>query len=222
MKEYFKHIEESIHWANLEVSKLTQNIMDIHGLSSRKVKCLLNNICNIDGATYLEIGVFRGSTFCSAIYGNNIKSIGIDNWSSPFLTPNHLKYQLSFLNKDKSIDPKTEFINNVKKYGKEGDVSVYRANYLDFDFTTLGDVDIVFYDGETKHHDRYKALMNIIPIMNKTSILIVDDFNWDVSSIYKALNDSIISTYHEITLLTTGEDSEDFWNGIGIFLIEKF
>ena len=67
--DLIKHIDDSIEWGKLEVSKLTQDILDIHGITSNKVKCFLNNICNIDGATYLEIGVFRGATFCSAIYG---------------------------------------------------------------------------------------------------------------------------------------------------------
>ena len=32
-----KHIDESIEWGKLEVSKLTQDILDIHGITSNKV-----------------------------------------------------------------------------------------------------------------------------------------------------------------------------------------
>jgi hypothetical protein len=219
--DYIKHIEDSIHWAELEVSKLTLEIINIHGITSNKVKCLLNNICNIDGATYLEIGVFRGSTFCSAIYGNNIKSIGIDNWSSPYLMPSGVSQKMNFYIKDKGNDPKEEFISNAKKFGKEGDVSVYRANYLTFDYTQIDPIDIVFYDGETKQYDQYQAIKNICPIMKDNCILIVDDWNWQKDTVYKALEDCNLQILHHKSIYTNGEDSKDFWNGVGIFLLGK-
>ena len=46
------HIDDSIEWGNHEVSKLNQDVIDIHGITSNKVRCFLNNICSI-GGTYL-------------------------------------------------------------------------------------------------------------------------------------------------------------------------
>jgi len=219
--DYIKHIDDSVKWGELEVSKLTLDILNIHGITSNKVKCLLNNICNIDGANYLEIGVFRGSTFCSAIYGNNITATGIDNWSSPYLMPSGVSQKMNFYLRDKSNDPKEEFLSNVKKYGNVEKLNVYRANYLDFDYSTIGPLDIIFYDGETKYYDQYTTIKNLIPYMSNNCILIIDDWNWQKEGATKALEDSNAFITYQKNLYTNGEDSKDFWNGIGIFLIEK-
>ena len=219
--ELIEHIENSLHWANHEVSKLTQEILDIHGITSNKVRCFLNNLCNLENSTYLEIGVFRGATFCSAIYGNDIKAIGIDNWSSPYLMPSGVSQKMNSYYKLKSSDPKEDFLNNVKKFGTEGSVDVYRASYLSFDFTKLPKVNIVFYDGETKYADIYNTIKSIIPIMDNETILIVDDWNWQKDVIQKVVDDSDCHILYQKNIHTNGEDSKDFWNGLGIFLIGK-
>jgi hypothetical protein len=217
-----KHIDDSIEWGELEVSKLNQDILDIHGITSNKVKCFLNNICDIDGATYLEIGVFRGATFCSAIHGNNIKSIAIDNFMSPNLTPKGVSQKIGNLYKHNiDILPQEEFINNVKKYGDVENISVYKTDYQTFDFKTLPNVDIIFYDGETKFHDQYVALTNMLPIFSKETIIIMDDWNWDNGAFTKFVNDNNLFISHYKEIFTSGEDSNDFWNGLGIFLIER-
>ena len=41
--DLIEHIEKSLHWSDLEVSKLRQDILDIPGISSNKVKMFLNN-----------------------------------------------------------------------------------------------------------------------------------------------------------------------------------
>lgn len=221
MMNYIKHIEDSLYWAENEVSKLTLDIINIQGITSNKVKCLLNNICNIDDANYLELGVFRGSTFCSAIYGNNIKATGIDNWSSPYLMPSGVSQKMSFYLRDQSNDPKEEFLSNVKKFGNVEKINAYRANYLDFDYSTIEPLDIIFYDGETKYYDQYTTIKKLIPHMSNKCILIVDDWNWQKEGAIKALEESDVFITYQKNIYTNGEDSKDFWNGIGIFLIEK-
>jgi hypothetical protein len=115
--DLIKHIDDSIHWGEREVSKLTQDILNIHGITSNKVRSFLNNICSI-GGNFLEIGVFRGATFCSSIYGNDIHAIGIDNFASPNLTPMGVSQRLaSYLKQGLDIPPQEDFLNNVKRFG---------------------------------------------------------------------------------------------------------
>lgn len=218
-----EHIEDSLHWGNLEVSKLTQDVLDIPGISSNKIKMFLNNVCSLPNSTYLEIGVYRGSTFCAAIYGNDVKAIGIDNWSAPFLVPSNPIHKITSLYKQKTENPKDEFLNNVKKYGNTENINVYRANYFDFDFNQLENVDIIFYDGETKHYDQYTVIKKLIPIMKNECILIVDDWNWHQKEggIIKAIDDSNLFVTFEKSIYTKGEDINDFWNGLGIFVLSK-
>lgn len=220
MIDLIEHIEKSLHWSDLEVSKLTQDILDIPGISSNKVKMFLNNLCSLPNSKYLEIGVYRGSTFCSAIYGNDIKAIGIDNWSSPFIKPANPNHKLGFY-QQKSQNPKDEFLNNVKKYANTKNVEAYMANYLDFDYSTIEPVDIIFYDGETKFYDRYNIIKKLVPVMKNECIFIFDDWVWENDKALQSIQDSGLFIKYQKNIYTNGEDPNDYWNGLGIFILQK-
>ena len=57
--------------------------------------------------------------------------------------------------------------------------------------------------------------------MSSKCILIVDDWNWQKEGALKALEESDSIVTYQKNIHTSGEDSKDFWNGLGIFLIEK-
>lgn len=219
--DLIKHIDESIHWGEKEVSKLTQDVMNIHGITSNKIRCFLNNICSI-GGTYLEVGVFRGATFCSAIYQNDIHAIGLDNFASPNLTPMGVSQKLaSYLKQRITVSPQEDFLRNVKLFGNPEQLDVYKTDYTTFDYTQLPKLDIVFYDGDTRYHDQYVTLKKIIPQFSNQTILIMDDWNWNSGAVEKVLEEENLFVTHRRELYTSGEDMEDFWNGLGIFLIES-
>jgi len=215
------HIDESIHWGEMEVSKLTQDVMDIHGITSNKVRCFLNNICSI-GGNYLEIGVFRGATFCSAIYGNDIHTIGLDNFASPNLMPMGVSQKLAtYLKQNIDTPPQEDFINNVKRFGVTGKIDVYKTDYTTFDYSQLPKLDIVFYDGDTRFHDQYVTLKKILPQFSKQTILIMDDWNWNSGAFGKVVEEENLIITHYREIFTNGEDMDSFWNGLGIFLFER-
>jgi len=65
-----EHVKKSIRNAYIGDSKLNNDILMLNGMSSSKVRHLLNNLCALPEASYLEIGVWQGSTFISALYQN--------------------------------------------------------------------------------------------------------------------------------------------------------
>jgi hypothetical protein len=218
--DLINHIDKSIHWGEKEVSKLTQDVMDIHGITSNKVRCFLNNICSI-GGTYLEVGVFRGATFCSAIYQNDIHAIGLDNFASPNLMPMGVSQKLAtYLKQRITISPQEDFLNNVKQFGNPQKLDVYKTDYTTFDYTQLPKLDIVYYDGDTRFHDQYVTLKKIVPQFSKQTILIMDDWNWNSGALEKVIEEENLFITHRREIYTSGEDMYDFWNGLGIFLIE--
>lgn len=219
--DLIKHIDESIHWGEMEVSKLTQDVMDIHGITSNKVRCFLNNICSI-GGTYLEIGTFRGATFCSAIYGNDIHAIGLDNFASPNLMPKGVSQKLAtYMKMGMEKPPQEDFINNVKRFGIQGKVEVYKTDYTTFDYSQLPKPNIIFYDGDTRFHDQYVTLKKLVPILANQTILIMDDWNWNSGATQRVIEEDGLIVTHQRDIFTTGEDMDSFWNGLGIFLIER-
>jgi hypothetical protein len=219
--DLIKHIDNSLEWGQLEVSKLTLDVMNIHGITSNKIRCFLNNICSI-GGTYLEVGVFRGATFCSAIYGNEVHAIGLDNFASPNLMPMGVSQKLaSYLKQRIDISPQEDFINNVKRFGNPEHLDVYKTDYMSFDYTQLPKLDIIFYDGDTRYNDQYNVLKKLLPQFSDKTILIIDDWNWGSGAFGKICEEENLYIAHQREIFTTGEDMDDFWNGIGVFLIEK-
>ena len=78
-KQLKNHKDTSIEDAMNNKSKITADIIRLPGMSSPWNRHLMNNICNIENLSYLEIGCWWGSTFISANYQNNpIQSIAID------------------------------------------------------------------------------------------------------------------------------------------------
>jgi hypothetical protein len=97
MEELRAHVERAFENAEKGESKITQEIINMEGMSGIKTRHFYNNLLNRDDARYLEIGTWKGSSICSAMCGNKAKAVCIDNWSQ-------------------FGGPKTEFIQNFKKY----------------------------------------------------------------------------------------------------------
>jgi len=69
----------------------------MEGMSSTKTRHFYNNLLQMTDARYLEIGTYKGSSVCSAMFNNRAKVICIDNWSE-------------------FGGPRSEFLINFKKY----------------------------------------------------------------------------------------------------------
>ena len=95
--ELQQHIETAFENADKGESKITDGLLKMEGMSGKKTRHFYNNLLNINDARYLEIGTWKGSSVCSAMYGNKAKVVCIDNWSE-------------------FGGPKSEFLTNFNKY----------------------------------------------------------------------------------------------------------
>ena len=127
--KYKKHIEQSFESAENNISKLPDKILKFRGMSGVKTRHLYNNLCNLEGINYLEVGLYTGSTFISAIFNNNINCTGIDNWS---LKP----------------EAKDLFEERLDKYKEGNNVNCIENDCFDIDASSLGKFDIYLYDGK--------------------------------------------------------------------------
>ena len=210
------HVKTSIINAENYTSKLIPEILDLDGMSGKKVKHFLNNIL-YNNANYLEIGVFKGSTLCSALYKNNPKhSISIDNFSE---FGNHTE----------------ELYLNVNKYSTNLHRHINADCFnINLEEENIKDIDIYFYDGRHYTNDQYLAVKYYINAMSNCFILIVDDWNgiepWDVKGgTMKAIEELKLKTHlyqsipdYDILMAARGtSDAEGWWNGLGVFVLEK-
>jgi len=224
---FLKHIEQSISNSNKKISKLTPEFFNIHDddscMTSHLVRCLLNNICSFENCNYLEIGSWRGSSFQSAIFENNITATCIDWWRN--------------WDKDEKLEGKKSrdiFFRNLYETLKLEKNSTYKElKIIDNDAFSVNtnelkkNVNVYFYDGDHSKEFQYKGFTYFNNILAKKCIIIVDDWNSkDVRdgtfAVFKELKYKIIKQWE-----LPGQNgnwsanSGLYWNGLYVCLINK-
>jgi hypothetical protein len=142
--------------------KTKDSFYSIRGMSGKKYRYFINTLIrSLSDARYLEIGSWMGSTLCSAIHGNKVKAVAIDNWSL-------------------FDGPKDDFMENLKRYWTpQVDVSILEADFRAVDYSKMEQsFNVYLFDGPHKRGDHYDGLAMVLPCLDKQFIFIVDDWNW--------------------------------------------
>ena len=201
-------------------SKCKQSSLDIDGLTSNKVKHFLNNVCNAKDVRYLEVGTWHGATFCSALDGNSVQAITVDSWHTNDIKP--MREVDGWMAPDGN--PLDIFRKNLETVQGTNKVNGYNQSVESVDVDNLPhSVNVVFYDGDHNYESTKNFLDQFYSKFEETLILIVDDWNW--TQIQNATKDHITEKEYTIQLekeiITQGEDPNDYWNGLGIFVLRK-
>lgn len=202
-----EHVIKSIENAELGTSNLTPEILNLEGMSSNKVRHFLNNICSLENGNYLEIGVWKGSTFISALYQNNLKyAVAIDNWSL-------------------FTGPKQIFKNNVARFLQDGAYTFYEADSFKFDLKNIANkINIYFYDGGHTTSEQKLAFTYYNDIFADTFIAIVDDYNWSevqdgTQQAFQELGYNVL--FEQYLPSSHNGDTTSWWNGIYVAVVSK-
>lgn len=209
---YKNHVEKSFEDADNYISKITDEIINMEGASGHKTRHFYNNILNIDDARYLEIGTWKGSSVCSAMYNNKANVVCIDNWSE---FGNH----------------KEEFLLNFNKFKGNNDAVFIENDCFTLDISTLPKFNIYMFDGNHKYESQSKALTHYYDCMDDIFIYIVDDWNWkDVrEGTYDGIKKCNLKVLYEKEIRLTNDDSHTpppqstntWWNGMCIYILQK-
>lgn len=200
-----EQIQDAIARADRKESKLPEEVFQIGGYTSDRVRCLLNNLGAIS-QRYLEIGVHRGSTFVAANFANNMWPFAIDNFSE--------------LAEDGTVQ--NEWNNNRKKFGI--DCMFYDQDCFTVDRSQINNIDFYLYDGNHSYESQKQALTYFIGCMTDEFILVVDDYNWeDVRrGTQEGIFDIGVDVLFEMKIDKPGSDPADgWWNGIYVALLKK-
>ena len=182
--DLIEHVRSSIGNARLGLSKLlgTPNVLQIEGMSDDSVRHLLNNLMSAPGTKYLEIGSWRGSTFVSALAGNEQtveNALAVDSWA--FDTD----YDRMIFGS--SHDILAAFEKNVAQF--VSDSTPWR--HIRCDFRSLKDTElsskgsfekeifnVYLFDGPHEAQDHEDALTLVLHHLDRTFVYIVDDWNY--------------------------------------------
>jgi len=210
---FIDHIRTSFSNADGGVSKINQTLKDMEGMSGLKTRHFYNNLLDMQDARYLEIGTWKGSSVCSAMYGNRAKVVCIDNWSE-------------------FGGPKSEFITNFNNFKGNNEAYFIEADCFKVDVNNLPKFNIYMYDGNHTKDSHYKALHHYFPCLDDEFIFIVDDWNWkDVrEGTMKCIKDLNLQKLFEHCIFTSfnnehpepGSELQKNWhNGIYVALLKK-
>lgn len=194
-----------------EKDNLSAHWKTIFGMSGRKYRSFINTLVKLmPDPRYLEIGTWTGSTACSAIYGNKLKAVCIDNWSQ-------------------FGGPKDQFHANIDNCLKDSncDFNFIESDFRNVDYSSLGKFNIYFFDGPHEEADQYDAIKLVQGALDDTYILIIDDFN--VPEIRKGTfdalkdnNNKIVSSIEILTSYPGPREQNSSWHaGYFIAVIQK-
>ena len=143
--------------------KLPDWIKQMDGMSGRKYRYLINNLVeSLPDARYLEIGSWAGSTACSAIYGNKVKTTCIDDWS-------HWG------------GPKDQFLENIKRASNPDiEFQHMEGDFRNIDYSKIGKYNVYLFDGPHLEQDQYDGIDLVKDALDDLYFLIIDDYNWSI------------------------------------------
>lgn len=214
------HIEQSFENANLYKSKINDFCKGMDGMSGEKTRHFYNNICSLQDCRYLEIGIYTGSSSCSALCNNNIKGVFIDN------------FQMSAQHGESKQTEET-LISNINKVKGDNEVVILIEDCWSLNVEKLKEYkfNVYLYDGNHDEISQYNSLKKYLPCLDDKFIFIVDDWN-DKNArngTMNAIADMNLQIIFKKEILLTNDNThtpvhiakKDFWNGIGVFLLQK-
>ena len=211
-EKYIQLVRHSLYNAEHLISKICPEIYNMEGMTGKKTRHFYNNLLATDDARYLEIGTWKGSSVCSAMYGNCATIVCVDNW---------IYFE----------GPKDEFLNNFNKFMGENNGTFIENDCFTLSVADLPLFNIYMYDGDHKYEDQYKALTYYYDCLDDIFIFVVDDWNHD--PVREGTRDAIrdlklqIMFEHEIRLTDNGghtpqpEATNTWWNGMYVAVLKK-
>lgn len=216
------HVDNSIAKALRGESLLTEKELAIQGFSTPTQRHLWNNLMG-EFINYVEVGVYGGGSFFSAIKGNkHLTAIGIDNFSQDFHNPGifaHLKENIA------------HYIGETPYSG-----DAHYAKFINDDFFSMdldevfskgkyGEISCLYYDGEHSEEAQAKALPLMIDYMADSFAFIADDYQWPqvAAGTQKGVRDVMdkAKLMHWWVLDDGAPDGPNWHNGIFIGLFKK-
>lgn len=218
--------QKAIEDALLHQSNFVEDGYDVPGLSSNKVRHLLNNLCKpteLNGdepVVYADLGCYVGSTLWAAMMGNNVNAYAIDNYSQHNIAPARDDIEWEDIE-----DPILAFQENAKKYMGNNSVAYITEDMFNLrELNAAKPPEVIFYDADHDPEKTYSNLTQFHQFATEPFTLVVDDCNFDgvVAAVDKWCKDrKFVILFKKVLRSQEIEDSNGWWNGVMVLVISK-
>jgi len=214
-------VEAALELADVEQSKINEREREIFGLSSSRLRAFLNNICHKAGTQYVEVGVYRGATLLSAMYGNlSTKAIGIENYSYDEREPKRYP-PAGFIWENM----KSQLAANIARYSdpdvpvNTSNITIIEKSFQEVDWSELPKIDVCFFDVTPIKSDTYtQFLEKAVKAIGPESVFIFTNYSnhQHALELDKALEESPhIDTLWKLQRISGGlSDATQYYSGI--------
>lgn len=182
--------------------------MNVPGMAGIKSRKFLNRVCGFPGCRYLEVGTHRGASLFAAAYNNHGDFTGIDNFSN-----------------FTSVSPEAVLRRNRKAFAESCNTIFHLGDCWAVAPNIASDsVDIFFYDGDHSETATGYSLAAFHHAFAQLFVVIFDD--WNLGGVRRGATNAIQSGSYRVAyeweaFTEANGDKEGWWNGIGVFVLEK-
>ena len=187
-----------------------QDVIDLEGFSSEKVRALLNAVVlPIPNPRILEVGSYQGSTAVAMCFENDVDCI--------HMVDNHSEFG----------DTRQQLMANAKRFSLP-------ANIHDLDYFSqlpagvFGGTkfDVYLYDGPHDEEKHASELAVAYPHLADLFLYIVDDYSWDhvrrgCDAGLAAMSDRVTVIKRRAYESRVTNDREGYWNGLLVAVCKK-
>lgn len=220
-------VKASLEMADNERSKLTERERELHGLSSIRLRCLINNLCAAEKCNYLEVGAYKGATLIAAARGNDVKVVGVDNFKYDDREPNKWSPEGYIWDNMKS-----QLEANIDRYRLQPDVingediSIIQSDFQEADLPK-NKFNVCFFDVSPINAAVYDAFFEkILPSLAQSSVVVFSQQS--NNSHATQLNEAMVnhsakfnSQFDEVRVSGSNADATRYYSGIRVFGIVK-
>ena len=209
--------------------KLIERERELFGLSSTRLRALLNNLCTPKGTNYLEIGVYRGATLISAVYGNpTCKAIGIDNFRYDEREPKRWAVEGDIWHNMKS-----QLESNLARYDDPNvpvdlaNIQIIQNNFEDVAWETLPKANLVFFDVTPTNEQHYETFFTkVLPALSTESVVVFSNYSnqkhaKDLEAMLAKHADKVEVQWKRQRVSSGLSDATYYYSGIAIIGLKK-
>jgi hypothetical protein len=202
-------LDQAFSKADAMDHKLSDNVMNMLGMSGRKYRTLINRLIeNTPNARYLEVGSWKGSTSCAAMYNNKVVVKCIDNWYEGIAT-------------------RDAFLANIELAKTPNvDFSFIHDNFENVDYSSIGKFNVYMFDGPHEKLDQYNGVKLALPALDDIYTLVVDDYNDQqvqegTTEALAELNQTILASFTILSHSNPYLSGSDWHNGYFIAVVKQ-